>query len=294
MKFEYFDVTDIFKTRYELEKTGECLETYDESGFSLRWLQSPLAAYFLCTEDEYGNMNVAGSSLGTAVWGEHPHGRWFYVFAVQNSRQSMRNIDINKECVISYIPKSLLRESAITSFPLPYGISELEVAKMTPLPSKKVKPCGIAECVSNLEAKVINQVQVANTTIFIAEIVGMSVQKKAIKKDKEKKYQPGIGGTDLLYEISINGNPPRLNYAMMDIDHIFPSPNDIGDGNQWIGTFESWMKSEYKRGKIDRIEYEKIMKLNDKWLRNTNPESNGEVRQELTDMLTRIVWMNKK
>ena len=40
--------------------------------------------------------------------------------------------------------------------PIPRGISELDVAGLTPLPSRKVQPTGVKECPINLEAKVIS------------------------------------------------------------------------------------------------------------------------------------------
>jgi len=53
--------------------------------------------------------------------------------------------------VISYFGNDLLRESWIAGMPIPSGISELDVAGLTPLPSKKVKPGGIAECPVNID-----------------------------------------------------------------------------------------------------------------------------------------------
>lgn len=290
MEFKFFDISGIFKTKDEFEGSGECLVTYDYSGFSLRWIQPPLATYFISTLDEDGNHNLAPISLGTAVWGEHPHGRWFYTIGVQKSRQTNRNLKLNKECVISYLNKSLIRASTIASFPVPYGISEMEICNLTPLPSRKVKPAGIQESYSNLEAKIVDEVEVANTTIFIAEIAGVSVNKECLEKDKEMKYEPGIGGTDLIYEMSITGNPPRLNYAMMDTAHIIPSPSDIGDGKAWKGTFESWMKSELERGRIDGKECDRLLELNTLWLQDTNPDTNEAVKDELTKRL-RAMYM---
>ena len=69
--------------------------------------------------------------------------------------------------------------------------AEMDVANFTPLPSKKVKPAGIKECISNMEARVIDQVEVSNTTIFVVEIVGMSVDKEALDRDRHSKIPAG-------------------------------------------------------------------------------------------------------
>ena len=128
----------------------------------------------------------------------------------------------------------------------------MDVANFTPLPSKKVKPAGIKECISNMEARVIDQVEVSNTTIFVVEIVGMSVDKEALDRDRHSKYQLGIGGTDLVFEMSLTGSPARMNYGLIDQNKILPCPSTIGDEKEWKGTFESWMASELHRGRITK------------------------------------------
>ena len=175
---------------------------------------------------------------------------------------------------------------------MPRGISELEVAGFTPLKSHKIKAVGVNECPVNLEAKVVDKLNISNSTLFVTKIVGASVSKEAILADMAHPFQPGVLLTDLLFEVSINGNPPRLNYTRMNIDNIIPTQSDLGDANQWIGTYTSWIKSELDRGRINQEEYEKLIELNSKWLINPNSENNHEVCQELTALLKDMVWRN--
>ena len=290
-EFEFFDLLDIFKNRQEVEGgTGECVAVYDYTDFNMRWIEPPIPIYYVSTLDENGNSNVAPISLGTCCWGEHPWGRHYYTLGVQHSRNTNRNLKLNKECVISYANARQLRESTIACCPLPYGISEMDVANFTPLPSKKVKPAGIKECISNMEARVIDQVEVSNTTIFVVEIVGMSVDKEALDRDRHSKYQLGIGGTDLVFEMSLTGSPARMNYGLIDQNKILPCPSTIGDEKEWKGTFESWMASELHRGRITKKEYKKLLLLNKNWIRNADPVGNGEVKKELTELLKEMIW----
>ncbi|MBQ9063345.1 MAG: flavin reductase [Eubacterium sp.] len=289
-EFKFFDLLEIFKNREEVEGTGECVAVYDYTDFNMRWIEPPIPIYYISTLDEYGNSNVAPISLGTCVWGEHPWGRHYYTIGVQHTRDTNRNLKLNKECVLSYANARQLKQSTIACCPLPYGISEMDVAKFTPLPSKKVKPAGIRECISNLEARVIDEVEVSNTTIFVLEIVGMSVDKEALDQDRHSKYQLGIGGTDLVFEMSLNGSPARMNYGLIDQSRILPCPGTIGDENEWQGTFESWMLSELHRGRMTKKEYKKLLLLNKSWIRNSDPVSNGDVKKELTELLTEVIW----
>ena len=184
----------------------------------------------------------------------------------------------------------MIRESWIAGLPVPEGISELDIAKLTLLKSRKVKPNGVAECISNLECKIVNQVAISNSTIFIAEVVGVQVNKTCMDADKKMKHEPGMVMQDLLYEVSINGNPPRLNYTRMDLDAIYEMDQNLGDDKVWIGSFKSWMESERRRGKISEEEHRKVLELNEKWKKNNDPESNSETKEELTKFLTDIVW----
>jgi len=290
--FEYFDTERLYK-EVESKAQGDVaniIMSYEETGFSHRWIQPPVVCYFVTSLDEFGNVDMSAISMGTAMWGEPPDGKWFFTFDVQNSRQTQKNIDLNKECVISFYPFKLIRESWIAGLPVPRGISELDLARLTPLPSRKVKPCGVAECVSNLECKVVHQVAISNSTIFIAEVVGVHVNKAAMEADRKMKHEPGMVMTDLLYEVSINGTPPRLNYSRMCLDSIYETDRDLGSDKVWIGPFVSWMESEKRRGKISDQELRTVLELNEKWNANMDPETNKETKKKLTTLLADIVW----
>ncbi|MGI6617108.1 MAG: flavin reductase family protein [Saccharofermentanales bacterium] len=294
MEFKFFDTSEIFAKaeREDLYDMGDNLLNYENSGFSHRWIQPPVACYFMSTIDEYGNANLAPVSMGSAVWGEPPNANWFFAIAVQNSRDSQKNLLKTGECVISYYTYPLIRQSIMSSMPIPHGISEIDVCRLTALPSKKVKPCGIAECVSNLECRLLHHYQVANTTIFILEVIGASVLVKAIEEDQEHPYQPGLVMTDLLYEVSItstDGNP-RMNFTRMNLEKIERAGDEFGDPRHWIGNFQTWMEGEVERGKQTATECDEMIKLNQLWLNNPNPITNADVKEELTTRLSSLLF----
>jgi flavin reductase (DIM6/NTAB) family NADH-FMN oxidoreductase RutF len=292
MNRRYFDVEEILRTvEKDVEsQSGDVLIDYDTCDFSHRLVQPPIVCYFITTLDEHGNTNCAPISMGNAIWGGSPNSGWFFVVGVLNNRQTMKNMKRNKECVISYYPYSLMQESHIAGLPIPPGISEIEVARMTPVPSSKVKPCGIEECPSNIECKVLHEYPAAGTTIFILKVVAVNVSEEIYQTDKKHPFQPGMVLSDLLYEVSLNGKPTRINYMRMNLDTVYRPGEDLGDKTLWTGTFESWLNSEVERGRITITEKEKLMDLNMKWKMNPNPEENKDVKNELTQMLADMVW----
>ena len=69
MSFTYFDVQEIF-AETEREQKGdfaECLETYETTGFSHRWIQPPVTCYFVTTMDKKGNVNCTPVSMGDGI-----------------------------------------------------------------------------------------------------------------------------------------------------------------------------------------------------------------------------------
>ncbi|MCB6366756.1 flavin reductase [Intestinibacillus massiliensis] len=292
MEHKYFDVAEIYadieaKDRFDM---GDILTRYEDYGFSHRWIQPPVACYLISTLDGQGNGNVAPISMGTAMWGEPADCGWYFCFAVQNRRQTRINLDQTKECVVCYYDAPLARQSWMCGLPVPHGISELDVAGLTPLPSRQVKAPGIAECVSNVEVKIVDSYPLSNTTLYIGRTVGCSVQKDVLERDIASPYQPGLGGTSLLFEVSITGDPSRLNYEVLDHSKVIPTDPQLGDLHRWIGNFDTWMESEEKRGRITAEEKGRLLALNKSWRFDPDPRGNKAVKDELTRMLHEICW----
>lgn len=290
-KQRYFDVSAIYQDIEEKDKfdMGDILTKYEDYGFSHRWIQPPVACYWVHTLDEHGNVNIAPISMGTAMWGEPSDCGWYYCFDVHNRRQTRRNLMINRECVISYYPANLMQESHISSMPIPKGISEIDVCRLTEFPSTKVAPPGIKECASNVEVKILDMYPLSNNTLFIGKVVACSVREDLLEADMKIADEPGLAGADLLYECSITGDTPRLNYGRLSMNRL-RCDETLGDEKRWIGNFMTWMDSEEKRGRINAEEHARLLELNTRWTENPDPLKNREIKEELTKMLTDICW----
>jgi len=276
------------------------------SGVNVRWVQPPQITYFVTTIDRAGNLNTTPVTMGTCV-GPLTH----YAFALSNlnkpkfyagERQDLKHAYMNlkeiPECVISYVGYDLLRESWITGLPLPRGISEMEVAGLTPLPSKKVRPSGIRECAVNLEAKVVyTRVMEPYHTLYVCDIVGIQVNSAYVRRDEVEGKRLGVMAIDPIFEVLIGegetGNT-RLYYARMDPGSLEKAPEDFGTlGKVWIGTYERWLDDEQQRGKLSGAEVQELLALRQAWEQNRDPLTNSQVKNELTRRLQRLVQRQK-
>src|SRR6056297_2901331 len=243
-----------------------------------RWLQPPQIAYFVTTCDEAGNVNATPVTLGTLVAASLPRngrpGEFFFTFALGrvdihdegneiNARHGFLNLQSRGECVISYIGKDVARESTVAGLPIPRGISEIEVAGLTELPSKRVAPPGIAECPVNMEAVVVSSSPLGSYyQLYVVKIVGAQVDSAYVQQDRGC----GVLAIDPLFEVLIDRDTERdgttrLSYAKIDPDSLTSMGEGMGCSEDWIGTFPKWVESEVERGKITREEGEKILKL---------------------------------
>ena len=287
-------------TFYDMDDLG-CKMNY-------RFIQPPQIAYLITTVDGRGNANTTPATLGTCVGASLPrNGRpseYFYTFSLGavdipdpgnklNPRHGCLNLKQVPECVISYFGYDLMHESWLTALPVPYGISEIEVAGLTLMKSRKVSPPGIAECPVNMEARVIQTVKLGYYyEHFICQIVGVSVSSRLAKMDEERGDGLGIFHTDPLFEVRIirgeTGNL-RLYYGRMDPEKIHRTSDEVGCITDWIGDFEKWIDDEQKRGKITTEQRDEIIELNTRWQQDRDPNQNQDVKEQLTRRLRTLV-----
>jgi len=283
------------------------LKGEDFNGAHHRWVQPPQVSYFVVTSDKHGNANVTPTTMGTCI------GQNFFSFTLSNRniedwdldkhpyqegiKQGYCNLRETPECVISYYGYDLLRESWIAAMPVPYGISEIDVMGLTPLPSELVKPCGIAECPVNLEARVIHSHKLGSMwTHYICEIMAMSVHKPLVESNDNGSL-PGYGImlADPVFEVFIGkGDTPgrdniRLEYARLDMNSLERCPEDIGCKDHWTGTFSQWIGEEQTRGKLTNSDVERALELEALWAENRDPIGNSAVKSELTLLLKKAV-----
>ena len=267
-----------------------------------RWLQPPQIAYFVTTTDRTGNVNTTPVTLGTLVAAALPRGdkpsEYFFTFSLGKVhlkdegneigvRHGFLNLRATDECVISYIGHSLVHASVVAGLPIPRGISEIDVAGLTPLPSQKVTPPWIAECPVNMEAKIVSSQPIGTYyELYLAQVVAASVDSRYVDADTGL----GVFAIDPVFEVAIDKDPPesddaRLSFARLDPAKIERTGDGMGCVGDWIGSFEKWIDGERQRGRISDSVASELLTLNRAWQRNRDPVENAEVKSELTERL---------
>ena len=279
--------------------------TRSDKGFNYRWVQPPQVTYLVSTVDRWGNHNITPVTLGTCVGANslpNPQdSNYYYAFSVGSAdvpdipaRDAFHNLEAVPECVISYPGAELMEQIWATALPIPAGIEEMQVAGLTPLPSRMVRPAGVAECPINMEARVESSYAVGeHYRLYICQILGVSVDQGLLATDKGNPLHYGMMSIAPLFEVTIareENLPPRLYFGQIDTEHLTRTPDDMGPSNKWVGSFADWIEDEARRGKIGEQERQEILRLYDVWQSDPDPAENGEVKAALTGYLRQIVW----
>lgn len=285
------------RTFFDLMKSG--------MGFNYRWIQPPQVVYLVSTIDLFGNNNVTPVTLGTCVGvnslPDAEESNYYFAFSVGSMdvpnipiRQAFANLIETKECVISFPGAAMMDQIWVAGLPLPKGINEIDVARLTALPSRKIKPSGIKECPVNIEAIVKTSCAVGDHyTLFVCQAVGVSVSEEMLQKDVENPLAYGILNFDPVFETAIataGHSAPRLYFGRIDRQNLVRNPDDIGSSTKWLGSFEEWIEDEWSRGKISEAERRHIQELKERWQQNPDPESNSKIKDELTKILAEMIW----
>lgn len=94
--------------------------------------------------------------------------------AIRESRDTFRNIMDTGEFVVCIPPPSLKDKVILTARALPRGQSEFELAGLTPLKSRTVRPFGIGECLANLECRLVWNKEAGDHQVVVGEVLNVS------------------------------------------------------------------------------------------------------------------------
>jgi flavin reductase (DIM6/NTAB) family NADH-FMN oxidoreductase RutF len=162
---------------------------------------SPRIAYIITSIDKDGHVNAAPFSNLTSVSTDPER----LVLAVYKEWDTIRNIRQTKEFVVNVPSKELLQEVWIcgdkyAGHPIPRGVNELKIAKLTEISSEKVKPPRIKECYAHLECKTTWIKNVGDHYLILADIVSASFTEGYFDKD----FVLNVSKSTPLMEISRN------------------------------------------------------------------------------------------
>jgi len=256
----------------------------------------PRPADILVTIDpDLGSVNAMAGTFGPCSWRPltfHLH------FNNRLTSHTYYNLKATKECVLALPGRDLVRETWIVNLPTPRGINELEVAGLTPIPSRYVKPPSIKECPVNLECIVEFTYDVYMTGCAVIRVLGGSIDEELVKKGAKDRLE--LIRRYPLYEVDTVHVPKYIpeRFGLMGeiIDcPLFPVGIGFGPGGS-TGLVE-WMSALKENNYITENEFSKIISLFRKWEHypekiSFSPQDNEKqkVRESLTKILHLICW----
>ncbi|MFA5778871.1 MAG: flavin reductase family protein [Elusimicrobiota bacterium] len=148
----------------------------------------------ITTIDKTGKPNVMTLAWLTVVNSEPP----LIAIAMGEQAYSQKLIKKTKEFVINIPDKKLIKKVLYCGSHSGKNIDKFKNTGLTPIPSEKIIPPKIKECLAHIECKVINQYEFSDVTLFISKIVGADVEEKifdeCLKTEKIKTIHHLGGG----------------------------------------------------------------------------------------------------
>lgn len=250
------------------------------------------ADILVTVDPDLGSVNAMAGTFGPNSWNPltlHLH------FNNRLTSHTYYNLKETKECVLALPGRNLVRETWLVNLPTPRGINELEVAGLTPIPSRYVKPPGVKECPVNLECVVEMTYDLYMTGLAVIRVVGGSIDEELTKMGSKDRVT--IMRRYPLYEVdSAPGVPERFGLMGDLIDSpVFPVGTGFGEGGA-RGLVE-WMSALKEKNYIDQDELSKIMHLLKKWEHfperiafSAENAEKAKLRKDLTTALSLICW----
>ena len=190
---------------------------------------SPRPIAFASTIDEEGNLNLAPYSFFNCFSSNPPT----LVFSSNRrvsdntTKDTLHNIEQNKEVVINAVNYNIVRQMALTSISYPSDVDEFKKAGLTPLASDLVRPFRVKESPAQMECRVKDIIKLGESGgaghLIICEVLRMHVDEDVL--DESGKIDP--------HKIDLMGRMGRAFYVRASgsaIHKIFQSVVQIGVG----------------------------------------------------------------
>ncbi len=215
----------------------------------------PRPIAWITTLNEDGSVNLAPFSFFNA-FSSHPP-----IVAVGialkpdgSQKDTLLNIERTKEFVVNVVSEELLYPMALTSQPFPYGVSEVEKAGLTLIPSEKLKTPRVKESPIHIECELLEVKQLSDRNFMvIGKVVVWHIREDMLFKGKRPDPR----------RIKPVARLGRLWYATIDDNNLLevPVPSGQGIGIDALPRF---------------IRDSKILTLNHKALLGMEPEPPSE------------------
>ncbi len=159
---------------------------------------APRPTILVTTTNQEGRVNAAPFSFVMPVSIKPP----LLAFASVPTHHTYQNLKETSEFVVNIPSADILRELWITGEKFPSGVSEIEKAGLTEIPSTKVTAPRIAECIAQMECKVFWIKDAGDHHLIVGEVLKAHVNENILKEGllDVKKVKPilHLGGKNFV------------------------------------------------------------------------------------------------
>ncbi len=184
----------------------------------------PRPIAWITTLNEDGSVNLAPFSFFNAFSSHPPIVAVGIALKPDGSKKdTLINIERTKEFVVNVVSEDLLFPMALTSQPFPYGVSEVEKAGLTIIPSEKLKTPRVQESPIHIECGLLEVKQLSDRNFMvIGKVIVWHIREDMLFKGKRPDPR-------LVKPVARMG---RLWYATINESNVLevPVPNGIGVG----------------------------------------------------------------
>ena len=139
---------------------------------------APRPTIIVTTVNDKGEVNAAPFSFTMPVSMDPP----LIAFASVTTHHTYQTIKKTGEFVVNIPSEGILKELWITGEKFPSDVNEIEKADLTQIPSKKVLPPKIKECIASIECKVRWTKKAGDHDIIVGESLYVEVQENILKE----------------------------------------------------------------------------------------------------------------
>ncbi len=104
-------------------------------------------------------------------------------------KDTVRNILETGEFVVNVVSEDLVDKMVLTSEEFPPEVDEFEVAKLTPEPSRAVKPPRVREAKAKFECRLLKHEKVYDTHLILGEALLIEVDEGCINGEGRVRYE---------------------------------------------------------------------------------------------------------
>lgn len=137
---------------------------------------------------ENGTPNLAPFSYFNAVGDDPPHVMFAAGRGQNSNKDTLNNVLATKQFVVNMVTEELVEQMNMTAQGIPPHESEFDLAKLTPIPSLKIKPPRVKESPISMECELVHHYTLEDnkyggSTILVGKIIMFHVDENVLLED---------------------------------------------------------------------------------------------------------------